>query len=77
MLTRYLGVADQLKQAIVVMLEKHAITCDLMHGFNWDQWTPCKPTERLALIPTRQEHILEQEIRLGCLGAWVPDAYRV
>jgi type I restriction enzyme R subunit len=32
-----------------------------MHGFNWDKWTTGKPTERLALIPAGQEHILEQE----------------
>jgi len=77
----YLGLADQLKkalvtytesggqgnptfdtaQAIAVMLEKHGIACDMMHGFNWDKWTSGKPTERLALIPAGQEHILEQE----------------
>ena len=48
-------------QAIAVMLEKHGIACDLMHGFNWDKWTTGKPIERLALIPAGQEHILEQE----------------
>ena len=48
-------------QAIAVMLEKHGIACDLMHGFNWTAWTTGKPTERLALIPAGQEHILEQE----------------
>jgi type I restriction enzyme, R subunit len=48
-------------QAIAVMLEKHGIACDLMHGFNWDKWTVGKPTERLALIPAGQEHILQQE----------------
>ncbi|MCX6858424.1 MAG: type I restriction endonuclease subunit R [Verrucomicrobia bacterium] len=48
-------------QAIAVMLEKHGIACDMMHGFNWDKWTSGKPTERLALIPAGQEHILEQE----------------
>jgi hypothetical protein len=48
-------------QAIAVMLEKHGIACDLMHGFNWDKWTTGKPTERLALIPAGQEHILEQD----------------
>jgi type I restriction enzyme R subunit len=48
-------------QAIAVMLEKHGIACDLMHGFSWDKWTTGKPTERLALIPAGQEHILEQE----------------
>jgi len=77
----YLGLADQLKkalvtytesggqgnptfdtaQAIAVMLEKHGVACDLMHGFNWDKWTSGTPTERLQLIPAGQEHILEQE----------------
>jgi len=46
-------------QAIAVMLEKHGIACDMMHGFNWDKWITGKPTERLALIPAGQEHILE------------------
>ena len=45
------------------MLEKHGIACDLIHGFNWDKWATGKPTERLALIPVGQEHILEQERR--------------
>ena len=48
-------------QAIAVMLEKHGIACDVMHGFKWDKWTTGKPAERLALIPAGQEHILEQE----------------
>lgn len=26
-------------QAISVMLEKHGIACDLMHGFSWKKWT--------------------------------------
>jgi type I restriction enzyme R subunit len=77
----YLGLADQLKkalvtytesggqgdptldtaQAIAVMLEKHGIASDMMHGFDSDKWTTGKPVERLALIPAGQEHILEQE----------------
>ena len=48
-------------QAIAVMLEKHGIACDMMHGFNWDKWMTGKPTEQLALIPAGQEHILGQE----------------
>jgi type I restriction enzyme R subunit len=48
-------------QAIAVMLEKHGIASDMMHGFDWDQWTTGKPTERLGLIPAGQEHILEQD----------------
>jgi len=77
----YLGLADQLKkalvtytesggqgdptfdtaQAIAVMLGKHGIACDLMHGFDWDKWTSGTPTERLQLIPAGQQHILQQE----------------
>jgi type I restriction enzyme R subunit len=48
-------------KAVAVMLEKHGIASDLMHGFNWSKWTTGKPTERLALIPAGQEHILQQE----------------
>ena len=48
-------------QAIAVMLEKHGIASDMMHGFDWGKWTTGKPAERLALIPAGQEHILEQE----------------
>ena len=77
----YLGLADQLKQAlatytesggqgdptydmaqaIAVMLEKHGIASDMLHGFSWDLWTMGAATQRLALIPAGQEHILEQE----------------
>lgn len=77
----YLGLADQLKQAlatytesggkgdpvfdtaqaIAVMLEKHGIACDMMHGNDWSKWTTGTPTERLQLIPAGQEFILEQE----------------
>lgn len=48
-------------QAIAVMLEKHGIASDMMHGFHWGKWTIGTPTERLQLIPAGQEHILEQE----------------
>ena len=47
------------RQAIAVMLEKHGIACDMLHGLNWSKWTIGKPGERLALIPAGQEHILE------------------
>jgi type I restriction enzyme R subunit len=77
----YLGLADQLKQAlatytesggkgdptydirqaIAVMLEKHGIACDMLHGFTWKKWTTGTPAERLALIPAGQEHILQEE----------------
>lgn len=49
------------KQAVAVMLEKHGIACDMMHGFDWDKWITGTPIERLQLIPAGQEHILEQD----------------
>ncbi len=49
------------KQAIAVMLEKHGVACDMLHGFKWAKWTTGTPTERLQLLPAAQEHILEQE----------------
>ncbi len=49
------------KQAIALMLERHGIACDMLHGFNWDKWITGTPTERLQLLPAGQEHILEQE----------------
>jgi type I restriction enzyme R subunit len=48
-------------QAVAVLLEKHGIACDMMHGFRWDNWTIGTPTERLQLIPAGQEHILQQD----------------
>jgi type I restriction enzyme, R subunit len=47
-------------QAVAVMLEKHGIACDMMHGFDWGKWLNGQPIERLALIPAGQEHILDQ-----------------
>ena len=54
------------------MLEKHGIACDLMHCFNWDKWTTGKPTERLALIPAGQEHILEHKGVGSCYWQLLP-----
>jgi type I restriction enzyme R subunit len=48
-------------QAIAVMLEKHDIACDFLHGFDWSHWTSGTPTQRLQLLPAGQEHILQQE----------------
>ncbi len=50
-----------MQQAIALMLEKHGIACDLLHGFKWERWTTGTAAERLGLIPAGQEHILEQE----------------
>ncbi len=47
--------------AIAVMLEKHGIASDMLHGFSWAKWTSGRPAECLGLIPAGQQHILEQE----------------
>jgi len=48
-------------QAIAVMKEKHGVACDILHPFRWGKWTTGTPTERLALLPAGQEHILALE----------------
>ena len=49
------------EQAVEVMREKYEVCCDLLHGFDRSQWITGAPTERLALLPAAQEHILAQE----------------
>lgn len=76
----YLGLADQLKQAlatytesggkgdptydtkqaIAVLLEKHDIACNMLHGFDWQPLIG-NPTKVLMALPAAQEHILRQE----------------
>ena len=53
--------ANDPKQAIAVMLEKHGIASDMLHGLDWGKWITGKPAEKLALIPAGQEQILAQE----------------
>ena len=48
-------------RAVEVMLEKYEVCCDLLHGFDRSEWISGAPTERLALLPAAQEHILAQE----------------
>ena len=55
------GTAFDQEQAVDVMREKYEVCCDLFHGFDRSKWTAGAPTERLALLPTAQEHILAQE----------------
>ena len=49
------------EEAVAAMLEKYEICCGLLHGFDWTAWSAEAPTERLALLPAAQEHILAQE----------------
>lgn len=48
------------KQAIAVLLEKHGIACDMLHGFEWESLVG-HPNKVLMALPAAQEHILEQE----------------
>jgi type I restriction enzyme, R subunit len=48
-------------KAIAAMLEKHEITCGMMHGFGWSKWHNGTPAEKMSLLPGAQEHILKQE----------------
>ena len=76
----YLGLADQLKQAlatytesggqgdptydtrqaIAVMLEKHGIASDMLHGFEW-KGVAGDPKKAYFALPAAQEHILQQD----------------
>ena len=47
-------------QAIAVMLEKHGVASDMLHGFDW-QALVLDPKKVLLSIPAAQEHILSQE----------------
>ena len=49
------------EEAVAVMLEKHEVCCSLFHGFDWSAWVSGAAAERLALLPSAQEHILVQE----------------
>jgi len=47
-------------QAIAVMQEKHDIVCGILHGFNW-QPAVGDPKKSLLILPSVQEHILQQQ----------------
>ncbi len=55
------GTAFDQGRAVEVMQEKYEVCCDLFHGFDRSEWISGAPTERLALLPAAQEHILAQE----------------
>ncbi len=48
-------------EAVAVMLEKYEVCCGLFHGFDRSRWITGTSTERVALLPAAQEHILAQE----------------
>ena len=48
-------------EAIALMLEKHEVCLGILHGFDFGNWSAGTSRDRLALLPTAQEHILAQE----------------
>jgi type I restriction enzyme, R subunit len=48
-------------EAIAAMLEKHEICVGMFHGFDWSIWKGGKPAQRLGLLPSAAEHILQQD----------------
>ncbi|MBI5235020.1 MAG: type I restriction endonuclease subunit R [Deltaproteobacteria bacterium] len=48
------------KQAVVVMLEKYEVCCDIFHGFDRSPWISGTPQARLTILPAAQEHVLQQ-----------------
>ncbi len=48
-------------EAVAVLLEKHEVCCSLFHGFDWGAWAAGTASQRLALLPTAQEHVLAQQ----------------
>jgi len=47
-------------QAIAVMLEKHGVACDMLHGSDWESVVD-DPKKTLRALPALQQHILEQD----------------
>lgn len=47
--------------AIDILVEKHRVACDMLHGLDWSKWVTGTPSEKLALLPVAQERILEQQ----------------
>ena len=52
-------------EAVAVMLEKHEVCCDMLHGFDWSPWNSTNPAERLSVLPPAQEHILAADHEEG------------
>ncbi|HUW95478.1 MAG TPA: type I restriction endonuclease subunit R [Anaerolineae bacterium] len=48
------------EEAVALMLEKHEVCCGIFHGFDWSAWVSDGPQARLAILPSAQEHVLQQ-----------------
>ena len=48
-------------EAVALMVEKYEACRNMFHGFDWSKWTAGTPQDKLALLPSTQEHILAQK----------------
>ena len=48
-------------EAVALMMEKYEACRNMFHGFDWSKWTAGTPQDKLALLPSTQEHILAQK----------------
>lgn len=49
------------EEAVALMKAKYEICAGLFHGFNWSAWVTGNPQDRVALLPSAQQHILVQD----------------
>ena len=45
-------------EAVAVLLEKHELCCDMLHGFDWSAWQSDDAAARMAILPPAQEFLL-------------------
>ncbi|MDT4952779.1 MAG: type restriction enzyme subunit [Acidobacteriota bacterium] len=50
-----------IEQAVYLMQGKYEVVADMMHGFDYTNWTTGTPAQRLSLLPAAMEHVLEQQ----------------
>jgi len=48
------------EEAVAVMLEKYEVCCGIFAGFNWSLWKTGDAKQRLSILPSAQEHVLQQ-----------------
>ncbi|MBV1734784.1 MAG: DUF3387 domain-containing protein, partial [Candidatus Desulforudis sp.] len=61
------------EEAVAVMLEKYEVCCGIFHGFDWSAWIAGDPKERLAVLPSAQEHVLKLDDGKNRLAKAVTD----
>ena len=61
------------EEAVAVMLEKYEVCSGIFHSFDWSAWITGDPTERVAILPAVQEHVLKQDDGKNRLAKAVTD----